>query len=508
MNGEKNELLNFLNRWLKTSSFAFRKRSSYIQIRKFKLRRYPLAKMTCEEYIKAVNILNSLQPSSKMAVGSSVAQKRMDTFALHLDRLGITQDDLSKLNVIHVSGTKGKGSVCAFTESVLRNSGFKTGFLSSPHLIDIVERVRINGTPISQKQFAECLHEIYNKLWPMRSDEFDMPPYVFLLNIVAFKVFIDEKVDVAVLEVGLGGTFDSTNIVRNPVVCGVTTLDFDHQRILGYSIEEIAWNKAGIFKPGVPALTLEQAIPGALSKLKECAEEKGVRLQTVEMNIKLESVELGLDGFHQKTNASLAVELSNVWAEQMGFEKLNPVKVTQGLKNVRWPGRCETVKIDDNLTFYLDGAHTAESLKLCLNWFRTKFEIEHQQSAKKVLVCTFTSDRNDENFLRIISNEVSFDYVVFTPPRLRLGLDFDNSATYNARSVVSMETYRCRRNMAIWKETNNTSEVSVHENIDDAFNLLRIISTDTEICVLVTGSLYLVGGVLKLLKDITDSIQQ
>ena len=472
----------------------------------FNLRRYPLAKMTCEKYEKALDISNSIQPDWKM-VGSSIsiAQRRMDAFPRYLERAGITQDDLSRLNVVHVSGTKGKGSVCAFTESVLRSSGFKTGFLSSPHLIDLVERVRINGKPISQEQFADYFLEAYNKLWSLRRDDFDMPFFIFIVNILAFKIFLDEKVDVAVLEVGLGGTFDPTNIVKKPAVCGVTALHFDHQCFLGDSIEEIAWNKAGIFKPGVPAFTIEQPIPGALSELKHCAEEKGVKLQTVKMNMELEDVELGLEGFHQKTNASLAVSLSNGWAEQMGYGKLDRVKVIRGLQNVRWPGRCETVKVGDNLTFYLDAAHTAESLKLCLEWFKTKLQFEHQQSVKKVLVCTFTGERNDENFLRIFNNEVSFDHVILTTPIL----DSDNSFRHkDARTVVSMHIDRCHRNMAIWKEMNNRSDVSVEEHIDGALSSLRNISENANICVLVTGSLYLVGGVLKLLEDLTDSKQQ
>ena len=430
----------------------------------------------------------------------------MKKFAQHVKRAGISQDDLTSLNVIHVSGTKGKGSVCAFSESILRHAGYKTGFFSSPHLIDVIERIRINGVPVSQETFASFFMETYDLLNSQKTHESDLPPYFFFLNILAFKIFLKEKVDVAIFEVGLGGTHDSTNVINKPVVCAVTALDFDHQKILGYSIEEIAWNKAGIFKSGAPAFTINQKVSGALEKLQECAKEKNVHLEVVENNRLFDDILLGLDGAHQLENASLAVQICKTWTQRMGFSALKQESLRKGLETVRWPGRCEKISLGRNLTFYLDGAHTAESLKLCRNWFEAKITTLHKPDCKKVLICTFTSERNDENFLNILNEGFGFDHVLFTPPTLKTeNTDGDRgSVTYNAKSLPSSDFERCQKNLKIWNEMNGKSEVFVFSFINDAIDSLRDKPDAGEVCVLVTGSLYLVGGCLKLLYELTE----
>ena len=201
-------------------------------------------------YNEAIKALNGLQTNA--AVLEKVKSERLKKYVnqnlnetkKYLSDMSIGAKELNDLPVIHVSGTKGKGSTCAFTESILRHQGLKTGFYSSPHLVSATERIRINGKPMSQKVFAAYFWKVYNQIGP------EKPAYFKFLTIMAFHVFIEEKVDVALIEVGIGGSYDCTNVVEKPVAVGITLLDYDHTKVLGNTIEEIAWHKAGIMKAG------------------------------------------------------------------------------------------------------------------------------------------------------------------------------------------------------------------------------------------------------------------
>ncbi|KHJ87024.1 hypothetical protein OESDEN_13209 [Oesophagostomum dentatum] len=168
-------------------------------------------------YEAAILLLNSLQ--SNAANLQKIREKRdllqetnLPDMISKLMKCGIELDDLDRLNVIHVSGTKGKGSTCAFVESILRNVGFRTGLYTSPHLVHARERIRINGKPISETLFAKHFFTVYNKL--KKECPEDMPPYFKFLTILSFHVFLQEGVDVAIVEVGIGGEYDATNVVQ------------------------------------------------------------------------------------------------------------------------------------------------------------------------------------------------------------------------------------------------------------------------------------------------------
>ena len=156
------------------------------------------------------------------------------------------EDDLKGLHIIHVAGTKGKGSTCSFAESMLRRSGLKTGLFTSPHMVQVRERIRINGKPVSEGLFVRYLDETWGKLSAVAAEE--MPTYFRFLTLMAFHTFLQEKVDVAVVEVGIGGLFDATNVIDKPIVCGITSLGLDHVKLLGNSLVSIAKHKAGIMK--------------------------------------------------------------------------------------------------------------------------------------------------------------------------------------------------------------------------------------------------------------------
>ena len=184
-------------------------------------------------YDEAIVALNSLQTNA--TVPQKVRKERQKNVHLnlpqtikYLERSGMLLENLDELKIIHVSGTKGKGSTCAFCESILREHGLKTGFYSSPHLISVRERIRIDGKPIDQDKFTAYFWSVFDKVCKDREDG-DRPPYFKFLTILAFNIFWREKVDVAIIEVGIGGSYDCTNIIRNPTVCGKNAFDWNYR---------------------------------------------------------------------------------------------------------------------------------------------------------------------------------------------------------------------------------------------------------------------------------------
>ena len=290
--------------------------------------------------------------------------------------------DLNDLNIIHVAGTKGKGTTCAFVNSILQRYHDtvqvprKIGLYTSPHLVAVRERIRINSEPISEEQFTKYFFEVWDALESSACreglDPALKPPYFRFLTLMSFHVFMRECVDAAIYEVGVGGELDSTNIIEQPVVTGITTLGIDHVAALGDTIDKIAWHKAGIFKTGSPAFTVEQ-VTDAMEVLEQRAEEKGVKLITVGNHPALRDVDIKPAEDFQRKNASLAIKLSCILLEKFGValdfasESLPP-QICQGLESVIWRGRCET-KIIGQKHWHLDGAHTKESLEVACSWF-------------------------------------------------------------------------------------------------------------------------------------------
>ncbi|XP_038710735.1 folylpolyglutamate synthase-like isoform X2 [Tripterygium wilfordii] len=212
-----------------------------------------------------------------------------------------------------------------------------------------------------------------------------MPTYFRFLALLAFKIFAAEQVDVAILEVGLGGKFDATNVVRAPIVCGISSLGYDHMEILGNTLGEIAGEKAGIFKQGVPAFTVPQP-DEAMRVLEEKASRLDVRLQVaapMDADL-LNGPKLGLEGEHQYLNAGLAIALSFTWLQRTGHLHISyhdqtnslPEQFIKGLTMINLQGRAQIVPDRDidmerpgDLVFYLDGAHSPESMEACGRWF-------------------------------------------------------------------------------------------------------------------------------------------
>ncbi|KZV14589.1 folylpolyglutamate synthase [Dorcoceras hygrometricum] len=340
-------------------------------------------------YDTAMEALSSLITKKKRGNGSPVRGKydKLERMLMYIKILDL-EEQIADLKIIHVAGTKGKGSTCAFCEAILRESGFKTGLFTSPHLIDVRERFRIDGLDISEEKFLHYFWVCWHQLQENVNDELPMPPLFQFLTVLALKIFTCERVDVAVIEVGLGGTYDSTNVIKDPVVCGVSPLGMDHMEILGDTLGKIASHKAGILKPQVPAFTVPQ-LSEAMDVLQKKASELKVPLEVVGPldHKKLNGVLLSLSGDHQFINAGLAVALCKCWLQRTGhradFEENLPEAFLRGLSTARLSGRAQIVhdspstssdesgvtKSSGDLVFYLDGAHSPESMEACAKWY-------------------------------------------------------------------------------------------------------------------------------------------
>jgi len=283
---------------------------------------------------------------------------------------------------VHVAGTKGKGTVCAYVDSILssyqKNHGVpkKIGLFTSPHLISVRERIRINSEPISAPLFAKYFFEIWDLLessaHTLSLDPAIKPVYFRYLTLMSFHVFLKEGVDAAIYEVGVGGEYDSTNIIERPAATGISTLGIDHVFILGDTVEKIAWHKAGILKTESPAFTTDQ-VPEAMEVINSRARENEVDIKIVQINPALKDVEIRPDADFQRKNASLAIALAGTVLKRVdpSFslpENILPKEFVNGLEQVVWRGRFE-VKVDENVRWYLDGAHTADSLIVAARWF-------------------------------------------------------------------------------------------------------------------------------------------
>ncbi len=248
---------------------------------------------------------------------------------------------------LHVAGTNGKGSVCAMLDAILRAAGRRTGLYTSPHLVDFRERVRVNGEWISEPAAAGLLTTIREAT----ADWTHMPTYFEIVTVLAIRHFADAECDYVVLETGMGGRLDSTNAVT-PLVSVITPIAMDHAQWLGDSLEKIAAEKAGIFKPGVPAVSAPQSEAVA----KVLAARAPVKFVEGELP---KEIFLNLAGAHQRRNARLA--LAALTAAEITLPEM---AIREGLATVNWPGRFQGLG-----RFVLDGAHNAHgAIQLVETW--------------------------------------------------------------------------------------------------------------------------------------------
>jgi dihydrofolate synthase / folylpolyglutamate synthase len=270
---------------------------------------------------------------------------------------------------VHVAGTNGKGSTCAMIEAGLRVAGVRTGLYTSPHLIEPVERIHIGGSAISESQFADAFTEVHETAERMlAAGDLDLhPTYFETVTAMAFLLFARELAGIVVLEVGMGGRLDATNVVT-PALCVITPIDLDHEVFLGDTLPKIAAEKAGILKPGVPAIFAEQS-PEAEAVLRAYAKgsytlardwaitDLEVDARGSQFRLRDRQIVCPLAGDHQVENARTAA----IALHELGFSPA-------GIASTRWPGRLE--HISDQPEIILDGAHNPAGTRALVQYIQ------------------------------------------------------------------------------------------------------------------------------------------
>ena len=353
-------------------------------------------------YAQALEYLDGFLNYEKVTAYRYPEVFSLDRMREFLRALGNPQEQYP---ILHVAGTKGKGSTCAFAASILRAAGYRVGLYTSPHLISFRERIQVDGRPISE----EALADVVTHLRPFADGELT---YFEITTGCAFFYFATQKVDVAVVEVGMGGRLDSTNVVE-PEVTAITPVSLDHMEKLGNTVEVIAREKAGIIKPHVPVVLGPQR-PEAQIVIEKVAASLGAPVHAVDDEVQVDSVRMEttgsrstfqtptrvysnihipLVGRHQVTNGLTAVRMVELWTQRRGG--IDPLAVNRGLAQTKWPGRCQIV--EGTPTILLDGAHNAASAQALRDTAKEIFP-----NKRAVLVLGTSLEKDLEGMARVL----------------------------------------------------------------------------------------------------------
>ncbi len=392
--------------------------------------------------------------------------------------------------VIHIAGTNGKGSVCAYLRAVLTESGRSVGMFTSPHLETMRERICLGNEMISEENFVRifdvvkqiCMREEYREKHPSFFE------FVFLMAMLYFK---EKAPDYIILETGLGGRLDATNSIETPALCIITEIGFDHMQYLGNTLPEIAGEKAGIIKPGVPVVFYHkrQEVTDVLQKAAKKAKSQTVIIEkdnilnvnienkTIDFSLhtgyyKYDSLFLTTTALYQTENAALAVAAAQILMQE--DEQITPDTVRGGLKKAHWPGRMEEVYPG----IYLDGAHNEDGIEAFLNTVGAG-----KCTGRRFLLFGVVADKQYEGMISKIAKSCLFDKVAVTV------LESDRSASLN--------TLR-----EIWRQYKK-SGCSFHQSAEDAYQYLLSEKTEAD-AIYIAGSLYLIGQMKTLMRRIPD----
>ena len=297
----------------------------------------------------------------------------LERIKILLERLGSPEKDL---RCIHVAGTNGKGTVCSFLASVLKEAGYKTGLYTSPYIVDFRERIRVDGEMISEKDLEEVTETVKAEIEKLRSEDIIITEFE-AVTAAAFLHYKNAGCDFVVLETGLGGRFDATNVIESPLASVIVSISLDHVNILGNTISEIAFEKCGIIKNGCPVVTNSAQQTDALSVIKEQAEIKNSKLLVADVNaIKVidetikgseiayqsRNVFVPFPGNHQRENCITAITVIDLLKKQGIAVSENAI--ADGIRKTRNPARCEVVS--EKPLVILDGCHNEDSARaLC-----------------------------------------------------------------------------------------------------------------------------------------------
>lgn len=402
-----------------------------------------------------------------------------------LRRLGNPQDDLK---VIHVAGTNGKGSVSKYLEEGLSACGYKMGLYTSPYIETFNERIRYDGADISDEDLEYYGQKVVSAAEAMVADGLDSPTEFEVVTAIAFLYFADRQADITILEVGLGGIGDSTNVVKSPLASVITSISYDHMAQLGSSLAEIAVNKAGIIKTGCPVIANVPQRDAAkiiarkayamgsrlydISGIRAAVSDETPFSQKVSMELYEKSysdVEISMVGRHQAENLKTALATLEI-LRKSGAVKLDREALYEGLKRARQPGRFEVIS-EDPLVI-IDGAHNeagAQALQETM--------AQHFAGKKILLVAGILADKEIDSIVKFLTKIT--DHIIVTEPD-------------NPRKLAAEKLAEHVADFGVAAEVVSDVEAAVHR--------AKELADDYDV-ILFAGSLYLIGDVRRLWRN-------
>lgn len=432
----------------------------------------------------ALNFLNSCTDYEKMTrVGYNSTNFNLSRMNRLLAGIG---NPHRQFRSVHIAGTKGKGSTAAMLASMLGNCGMSIGLYTSPHLVDLRERIQINGEMISESDMTRLMSRIAPVVKGLAKDE---PTFFEIMTALGFLYFAEREVSLAVIEAGLGGRLDSTNVLK-PEVCAITSISFDHVNQLGHTLDKIAEEKAGIFKPGVPAISAPQSAEVRQALLRVAARVKAplrftgkdiefsfrfessratgphTRVSLTSGTTRFEHLPVPLMGDHQAINCGVALSIMAVLKER-GLQ-IDDQRAIEGLAKANLPGRMEIVS--QNPRVLIDGAHNAASVEALMRAIGQNIPYDSM-----VVIFGCRSDKDIAGMLDLI--QLGADKVIFTDIGVpKAANPTELAAEYMERSGKMAQVAR---------------------TLEDALDIAeRAVTREDLICI--TGSFYLVGQAKKI----------
>ncbi|ECL8005992.1 bifunctional folylpolyglutamate synthase/dihydrofolate synthase [Listeria innocua] len=380
---------------------------------------------------------------------------------------------------VHIAGTNGKGSTLTFIRSSLEEAGYKTGTFTSPYIETFNERISVNGIPVSDQMIVDLANRIKPIAEELEKTVYGPPSEFEIITAMMFLCFAEyESIDIGIIEVGLGGRLDSTNVLT-PLISVITTIGMDHMEFLGNSIEQIAGEKAGIIKPGIPVISgviqkeaQEVIINNAVRNNSNVAWlNKDFFIQNRDDEItyrtshgdEIPNITIGLLGIHQLNNAAVAIKVLQYLNTFSSYE-INQSAIKQGLKKAFWPGRMELLDVKPFIM--LDGAHNPEGVKTFANSIRT------YPGHKKIIV-SILKDKNYQEMITLLKTIPDTDILLTT---------FDYPRAMSSNEVTQIGT---------------VEGISTNPNWKQALDDIKEIKNDTKF--FITGSLYFISEVRKYL---------
>ena len=393
--------------------------------------------------------------------------------------------------IIHVAGTNGKGSVCAYLQSILRTAGFHVGMFISPHLETMRERILYDGEMIPQESFVKAFDLVREESDRQKEKHPSFFEFLFLMGMCYLK---EKEPDYIILETGLGGRLDATNCIAKPKLCVITEIGFDHMQYLGNTLVEIAGEKAGIIKPGTPVIYLDKR-----EETSRVIEQTAAMLETTAIAVKksqigrpvmrkksidfsfsngyyrYDNLILRTTAAYQTENASVAL----VAARSLKEERIDDEAVRKGLYDAFWPGRMEEILP----RVFLDGAHNEDGIEAFLTSVSAANTEREKAAGKRLLLFGVVADKQYDKMIGRVAASQLFSHIAVTV------LASDRSASIDKLKVA-------------WAQY-KTADCSFHESAEEAFHYIQSIQKEADTSY-IAGSLYLVGQIKTLVRRTPD----